>query len=194
MADIIRFPTEKINHTGGPQSGRVLDAAPLWEAAQNLREVAQMARALEGVVVSEAIPLLEWDDTGGTYVKFQRPSRVEEENLATMQARSELVWSTEERGRVTQRERVPLTVLESEMVAMTLVECNLPEADGETLVFVPGKTCRRMNGPFDDKVRNGFYKAWYRPDFPPELAEEIVDKLIEWHPPFDWRNPGEGEG
>jgi len=79
------------------------------------------------------------------------------------------------------------------MVAMTLIECNITEPDNETPVFVPGKTCRKLNGPFNDRVRTGFYGVWYRPDFPEELAEEIVEKLIAWHPPFDWRNPAEGE-
>ena len=70
-----------------------------------------MAKAVEGIVLSERLPLTRWDPDGDTYVVFQRPLRFEAEALARMQARSELVFDTEEQGRVTQRERVPLAEL-----------------------------------------------------------------------------------
>ena len=79
-----------------------------------------MARQLSGVVLSDKIILNVWDPDGDEYVIFQRPSRWEDEQLAAMQAKSELVWSTDEQGTVRQRERTPVAVLEAEQVAMCL--------------------------------------------------------------------------
>lgn len=149
-----------------------------------------MSKKVVGTVISEHIPLTAWDESGETYVVFQRPKRWEEEVLDTMQAKSELVWSTAEQGQVRQRDRTPLSVIESEMVAMCLVESNLAEEDG-TVLFLPGKSCREMRKSLSDKAREGFYKAWKELDG--EIADEIVNKLREWHPPFDWRAPGRGE-
>jgi hypothetical protein len=148
-----------------------------------------MARQLEDILVSDEIPLTEWDPEGDEWVKFQRPTRLEGEELAEMQARSELVWSTAEQGQVAQRDRTPLAVLESAMVAMCLVDSSLKRKDEP--VFVPGTSCRQVGKMLGQRQRNGFYKAWH--SLPDELAEEIIAKLREWHPPFDWRNPEEGE-
>lgn len=145
-----------------------------------------MAKALEGVVLSDRIRLDKWDPDGDSYVVFQRPSRWESEQLAAMQAQSELVFDTEQRGEVRQRDRTALAVLESRMVAMTLVECNIPSADTGDLVFIPGQSCRAPRKKLTDRVEKGFYEAWYA--LPDELSEEIIDKLRDWHPPFNWRS------
>lgn len=153
-----------------------------------------MAKAVEGIVLSERLALTRWDPDGDTYVVFQRPLRFEAEALARMQARSELVFDTEEQGRVTQRERVPLAELETTMVQLCLVESNLPKVteDGEEVpVFVPGKTCRMARKGLTAKVQNGFLAEWH--NLPDELCEEIVQQLQAFHPPFDWRSPERGE-
>ena len=151
-----------------------------------------MARQLSGVVLSERVKLDRWDPEGDEYVVFQRPSRWEMERLAAMQARSELVWNTEEQGTVRQRERTPIAELEAEQVCMCLVECSVKDAEGEPL-FVPGKTCRAAMKRMGQRQRDGFYGVWHRPDFDPDLAEELIEKLHEFHPEFDWRNPDRGE-
>lgn len=148
-----------------------------------------MARQLEDIVVSDEIALTEFDPGGDVWVRFQRPTRLEAESLAEMQARSELVWNTAEQGQVAQRDRTPLAVLESDMVAMCLVGSNLQRGDED--VFVPGKTCRHQGKALGQMQRKGFYGEWYK--LPDELAEEIIAKLREWHPPFDWRSPERGE-
>jgi hypothetical protein len=131
--------------------------------------------------------LTKWDPDGDEYVVFQQPSRLEQETIDAMQAQSELVFHTDEQGKVTQRDRVPMSKLESEMVAMCLVESSIKKDD--ELVFVPGKTCRLKGKGMGQIQHHGFYKVWHSPDFPPELAEEIVEKLFEFYPPFDWRAP-----
>lgn len=147
-----------------------------------------MARAVKGIELSDKIPLEEWDPEGETWVRFQRPRRYEAETLAQMQAQTAYEFNTEERGKVTQRERIPLAVLESAMVSMCLVESNLTleSEEGESVpLFVQGQTCRSPRKPMPDKVDRGFQKVWR--DLPDELCEEIVGKLREWHPPFNWR-------
>jgi hypothetical protein len=138
-------------------------------------------------VVSDKLPLKTWDPTGDTWVQFQRPSRFETEQLDMVRARAEIVWNTQEQGTVRQRDMTPLSVQESEMVAMCLVGSNLPDADGDP-VFVPGRTCRQSGSPLTDRARTGFFGRWHGSDFPPELAQEIVDVLVEWHPDFDLRS------
>ena len=148
-----------------------------------------MARPVEGVVLSGQIPLTEWDPDGETYVEFQRPRRFEAEQLAQMQAKSTLEWDSADVGTMRQRERVPLALLESAMVSMCLVGSNLTRVNDETgeeePIFVPGKTCRAPKKLMPAKVESSFRKEWE--ELPDELAEEIVDKLREWHPPFNWR-------
>jgi hypothetical protein len=149
-----------------------------------------MARPLEGIVLSEQYELKMWDPNGDSYVQFQRPSRFEAEQIATMQARSELVFNDEAQGEVRQRDRVAIAVLQSEMVALTLVECNIPDEDGN-LLFSPGKSCRRPPKRITARQKDAFYEAWHRCD--DDLCEEIIEKLKEFHPPFDWGNPDRGE-
>lgn len=149
-----------------------------------------MAKALTGIVTSGKLYLEKWDEEKDTYVVFQRPSRREAEMLAAMRAKAELVWNTEEQGTVRQRDGVPLMTQESEMVAMCLVECNLPDED-DKLVFVPGTSCRVQGKPLTGAQKTRFYKNWG--DLPDELATEITDKLREFHPPFNFRSSEEGE-
>jgi len=148
-------------------------------------------RLVEGVTTSGRIALSDWDSDGEVYVVFQRPRRHEAEQLATMQAQSVLEWDTDTQGRVSQRERVPLAILESTMVSMCLVESNLAkEQDGkEVQIFVPGKTCREPGKVHSDRIGAAFRKEWQ--DLPDELCEEIVNRLREWHPPFNWRGDEE---
>lgn len=148
-----------------------------------------MARQLEGVIASDKMFLKKWDPDGDEYVRFQRPTRWEAERIAEMQSRSELVWHTDTEGQVSQRDRTPLAVLESEMVAMCLIECSLMRDD--KLLFQGGTTCRAEGKGLGAKQREGFYKVWY--SLPDELCNEIVSLLQEWHPDFNWRNPQLGE-
>jgi hypothetical protein len=171
-------------HTG---VALVIDATPKLEYISQLREATKMAKGLRGVVISDKLPLKVWDPSGDTYVQFQRPSRFETEQLDLVRARAELVWDTNEVGTVRQKDMTPLSVQESEMVAMCLVGSNLPDEDGDP-VFVPGKTCRQPGQAFTERMRNGFFSKWHGSDFPPELAQEIIEVLVEWHPDFDLRS------
>lgn len=191
---IVEFPTERIRDAGGQRRGIVLDAVPLIEYRKELRRLAKMAKVVEGIVLSERLPLKEFDPDGDTYVVFQRPARFESEALARMQARSELIFDTEEQGRVAQRERVSLAELETVMVQLCLVESNLAmlnDKGEEVPIFVPGKTCRAARRPISANVQTGFMNKWQ--ELPDELCEEIISLLRQFHPPFDWRNPGRGE-
>jgi len=172
----------------------VLDAVPLIKHHRMMRREYNMAKVVEGAILSERLPLKRFDPDGDTWVMFQRPARFEAEALARMQARSELVFDTEEQGRVTQRERVPLAELETTMVQLCLVESNLVKLDSkgeEVPVFVPGKTCRAARKMPTQGMQIRFLDEWR--ELPDELCEEIIDLLREFHPPFDWRNPARGE-
>jgi hypothetical protein len=187
LGAVIRFPVERTINYLGVASGIVLGATPRPEYLSQLREATKMAKGLRGVVTSDKIPLKVWDPSGETYVRFQRPSRFEAEQLDTIRARAEIVWSTAEQGTVRQRDMTPLSVQESEMVAMCLVESNLPDDNGDP-VFVPGKTCRQSGVPLTERARGGFFGKWHGSDFPDELAQEIIEALVEWHPDFDLRS------
>jgi len=183
---IIPFP-EEIKKTTVVKSGGgiILDAIPRIKQMNRLREEAKMAKPVSGTVISEQLPLLEHDESGDAWVKFQRPKRWEEEQIDAMQAQSELIWSSDARGEMRQRDRVPLSVLESEMVCLCLVESSLPNDDeDQTLIFVPGKTCRVAKKGLGQKVREGFYKEWHNLDG--VVADEVVKLLQDWHPPFSW--------
>lgn len=143
-----------------------------------------MSKAVVTNVISEEIPLKKFDESGKTWVKFQRPKRWEAEQLAHTQAQSELIYNTEQRGEVRHRERVPLAIIESQMVSMCLVESNLTDED-EKQIFVPGKTCREARKELSERVQKGFYEKWH--DLDNEICEEIVDLLRAWHVPFNWR-------
>ena len=172
---------ESSHDAGG---GVIIDAIPRIEKMKRMKEAIKMAKSVSGTVVSEQIPLTEFDDTGNTWVVFQRPKRRESEKLAIMQAQSELIYNTDAQGEVRQRDRIPLTVIESQMVCLCLVESNLSYEDGKQL-FIPGQTCRMTKKQVTIKVDDGFNQAWG--DLDDDLADEIVDKLREWHPPFNWR-------
>jgi len=144
-----------------------------------------MAKPVSGTVISEKLFLEKFDPDGDTWVRFQRPKRWEQEQIDAMQAQSELIWSSESQGEMRQRDRVPVSVLESEMVCLCLVESNLPHDDEEqSLVFVPGTSCRVAQKGLGQKAREGFYKKWHQMDG--LVADEIVELLQEWHPPFGW--------
>jgi len=149
-----------------------------------------MSKRLPSIEVSEAIPLSKWDETGETWVQFQRPRRWEREQIAQIRAKSVLEWDTEVQGTVRQRDIVPEDVLDSERVALCLVDSNLCGEDGEPL-FVPGKSCRATKKMLEPNTKTQFYKAFH--SLPDDVATEIIEKLVEWHPPFNWRNPGLGE-
>ena len=166
--------------------GIVIDAMPRIEYMKRMKEQTKMAKPAKGVVISEEIPLKKHDESGKTWVKFQRPKRWEQEQIDTLQLQSEVIWNTETRGEMRQRERVPLSVIESEMVAVCLVESNLSWEDTpDQLIFKPGRTCRAAKKPSDEKIRKAFYDQWNELDS--DLADEIVAVLREWHPPFNWR-------
>lgn len=154
-----------------------------------------MAKAVGSVVLSPQIPLNQWDEDGETYVVFQEPRRYEAEQLAHMQAQSVLEWNSDEVGLMRQRDRLPLAAYETAMVAMCLVGSNLTRVDEETgeesPVFVPGKSCRAPRKGLTEKIKLAFEKEWA--DLPASLAEEVVAKLREWHPPFNWRDLDENE-
>ena len=143
-----------------------------------------MSKKVVTNVISEEIPLKKYDETGKTWVQFQRPKRWEAEQLASTQAQSELIYNTEQRGEVRHRERVPLAIIESQMASMCLVNSNLIDEDDKPL-FVPGKTCREARKELTSKIQDGFYKVWH--DLDNEICEEIVDLLRSWHTPFNWR-------
>jgi hypothetical protein len=149
-----------------------------------------MAKRLPGIEISEQIPLDGFDPEGKTWVQFQRPRRWEREQLSRLRAQSVLEWTNDEQGTVRQREIVPEPVMDSERVAMCLVDSNLEDSEGNK-VFVPAKSCRQARKSLSPKARDRFYEVWG--DLPDDVAEEIILKLAEWHPPFDWRNPDRGE-
>lgn len=155
-----------------------------------------MAKAVGGVVLSDRIFLEEWDPDKDTYVVFQRPRRYEAEALAQLQARAERVYNTGQTGQVVVRESVPMALVETAQVKLCLVESNLPwgeDAPGEegSLVFIPGKSCRVARKGLTERVEQGFEEAWSALD--DDVCEEIIKKLQEWHPPFNWWAPSEGE-
>lgn len=152
-----------------------------------------MAKAIGGTVLSDVIRLEQWDPDGDSYVMFRRPTRLDAERLAQMQAQSVIEWTEESQRTVRQRERVPWAILFSEMACLCLVECNIPEEESGPPLFIPGKTCLPPNhtGPIPEKIRQGFYRVWHL--LPNELCEEIISKLMDFHPPFDWREPMRGE-
>lgn len=149
-----------------------------------------MSKRLPSIEISEAIPLTKYDESGETWVQFQRPRRWEREQISQIRARSVLEWDTESQGTVRQRDIVPEDVLDSERVALCLVDSNLCDEEGEQL-FVGGKTCRGTKKALSEKAKDGFYSAWH--NLPDDVAAEIIEKLVEWHPPFNWRNPKLGE-
>lgn len=132
----------------------------------------------------EQVPLDE-----DTFVTFQRPRRWEREQISRMRAQAVLEWPEGERI-VRQRDIVPEDVLDSERVCLCLVDSNLCDEDGEP-IFVPGKSCRQAKKSLTDRAKAGFYEKWH--ELPDDVAELIIQKLQDWHPPFDWRNPERGE-
>ena len=156
-----------------------------------------MAKAIEGVVLSGPIRLEKYDPDGDSYVVFQRPARWEREKLDEMQARVEYEWDSAERGKVRQRNHVPPSRLETQMVAMCLVECNIPAGAGHPIVkegallFVPGQSCRQAHKFLTGSTEEAFKKVW--DTLPDDLAEEIIAALMEFHPPFNWKVPQQGE-
>ena len=155
-----------------------------------------MARPVGGVVLSDRIYLEKWDPDKDTWVVFQRPARYEAEALAQLQARAERVYNTENQGQVILRESTPIAQVESAQVKLCLVESNLVwgegglGSDGDP-IFVPGKTCRRPRKNLTNTVENGFQQVWDTLDN--ELCEEIIESLQNWHLPFKWWAPAEGE-
>lgn len=168
----------------------VVDATPRFAQMKRRKEQNKMSKRLPGVEISEAIPLMAYDESGETWVQFQRPRRWEREQIAQIRARSVLEWDTDVRGTVRQRDIVPEDVLDSERVGLCLVDSNLCDEEG-TQLFVPGKTCRAAKKPLTEKTRDAFYEAWH--NLPDDVAQEIIEALVAWHPPFNWRNPGLGE-
>jgi hypothetical protein len=154
------------------------------------KEQNKMSKRLPSIEVSEAIPLSRYDESNETWVQFQRPRRWEREQISQIRARSVLEWDTESQGTVRQRDIVPEDVLDSERVALCLVDSNLCSEEGEQL-FVPGKSCRQAKKALLPGIKDKFYSAWH--DLPDDVAQEIIEKLVEWHPPFNWRNPSLGE-
>ena len=145
----------------------------------------EMAKPLsKSAVTSGEVALMRYDSDGESYVVFQEPRRYEQEEVDRLQLSSEISWSTEERGTVSQKDRVPLSALESYMVCLCLVGSNIPD-DDDKLIFNPGKTCREPGKVLTEAAKKGFYRVWNA--LPGDLADEIAEKLVEFYPPFDWR-------
>jgi len=150
-----------------------------------------MGKSVPSIEISEQLKLEEFDPSGETWVQFQRPRRFEREQLTRLRAQTVFEWDSDERGTVRQRDMVPETILDSERVALCLVDSNIMDEEGEGPLFVPGKTCRKARKRLPEVVKARFYEVWS--ELPDDLAEEIISLLHEWHPPFDWRHP-EREG
>jgi hypothetical protein len=142
-----------------------------------------MSYKVKSLVISDRIPLDGIDPSNETYVVFQRPARWEAERIYQEQAKAEIIFNSADMGTVRQRERVAPAVIESMMVAMCLVESNLA-FEGDELIFTPGKNCRVAGKDQNTEIENKFFKAWYK--LPDEVCEEIIAKLQDWHPPFNW--------
>lgn len=133
---------------------------------------------------------LTLDPLGKTFVRFQRPSRREREQLQSIIGRQQIEWTTDTTYR--QKDVVPQSVLDGHRVAMTLVECNLRDRDDEKkLLFEPGVSCRAVGQPLTNAIEEEFRARWDL--LPDPLAEDLAKLLHEWHPPFDWRHPSRGE-
>jgi hypothetical protein len=144
-----------------------------------------MTRKMYAPIVSERLPLREWDEDD--WVQFQRPDRLTEEQIARVQAQYETIFDDVARTRII-RNRPAIAEQESEMVACCLVGCSVQHAESGTAVFTPGVNCRKFGMEESSTVRHAFYQTWYRLD--PELAEAIIAELREWHPPFNlWGAP-----
>jgi hypothetical protein len=166
----------------------ILDAVPRIEAMKQRKERLKMAKRLPGIVVSEELPLDKFDETGETFVKFRRPTRWEVEELSKVQADSELTWDLAEKGRLLERRLTTMANLQTEMVFLCLVDSNVLDEEGEPY-FKPGKNCRTVKDRPSTKTRDNFNAVWGALDS--EVAKEIIDKLLDFHPNFDWRERGE---
>jgi len=171
---------------GTDEGARVIDARRRIEHHYERKERMMAGKKLPSIEISEPIPLKEYDETGETWVQFQRPRRWEREQLSRLRAQAVLEFDTAERGTVRQRDIVPETVVDSERVAVCLVDANILDEEGKGPVFVPGKTCRQAKKRFPINIKDNFYEAWEQ--LPDDLCEEIIAALLEFHPPFDWRN------
>jgi len=132
--------------------------------------------------------LEKWDPDGDSYVIFQEPRRGEQQEIDTLLASSEITYADGGRE-IKQRDRMPLSVQEEHMVARTLVECNVPEEDSDKPIFYPGKTCRAAGKALTGDVSVAFGKVWR--NLPGKLADEIVELMGEFYPPFSWRGTSE---
>lgn len=139
-----------------------------------------MARPISGIILSEKIPLKEWDPDGDSYVVFRRPTRRETEALAALFMNNPIEWHEDGRT-VRQLTRTSVAVVDREEVKLCMVDCNVPDAKGNP-IFKPGKSCRPAGGYLDERIEEKFYEAWG--NLPDELAEEIARELRRWHPPF----------
>ena len=156
-----------------------------------------MPYEVEDVEVSGEIQLLALDPSGETYIKFQRPRRWESEALSRYRASTPILEWDESGQTMRQKNLLPEPIMDSERVCLCLVDSNLvwkSRGDDKLVpIFIPGKTCRKAGStePMSNTLKELFYVAWR--SLPDQVAEAIIAALHEWHPPFDWRNPGRGE-
>jgi len=157
-------------------SGVVLDAAPRIETMKRKARSRMTAKRLPDVEISEPLPLKEFDESGETWVQFQRPRRWEREQISQMRAKAILEFDTADQGTVRQRDVIPEDVLDGRRVCVCLVDSSLLDAQGKP-VFVPGKTCRAARKMLTNDVEDGFNAQWA--ELPDNVAQEISRLLAE---------------
>ena len=130
-----------------------------------------------GAPLEKTFPLTRWDEKGETTVTIRQARQHEQEKHDNLFAETTRVWdSGEERVQIKQR------VSSGEVIRteafLTMAGCNVPDEDGVTPLFqfkIDGNGRSRL-----DMSPHEFEVAWGK--LPPELADEIHDKVREVNP------------
>ena len=134
-----------------------------------------------GTPIVKEFALDQSDPTGETKVTIRQGTQLQHDVMSDLFAESTYTYNDRERGKVEQKVRYSVAEVRRLSIRMTMVGCNVERAAGVPLFKFKAGPQGLPELDMTEKEFNDAYGALN----PPELTDEIYEKVLEQNPRWD---------